>query len=294
MDQQKLDKLYEKVRMESVRIADKVPLPLHYILNGFLLVAYMGDLVILDPIPFVDEIFGAFAIWYYNIYILKRTFGIINPVRIFKGESPTNKRKLGLLPWEQQMDLIRRRLKNLRSAAKELGLPELSPDRVARLAREVKDLEKRLRLLDRLLTRPEFQEGRVRTEIARFQARGEMTDDTEMKSEWEQAIAHAHQHLQNIDRLRDERNRLVARLERFNLQLDNTYSQVLAMSASTEKAADIGRLFDELIATVGAFQVSLNEIERKPSSDLLQSAVQEVEATEARFKIRREDTNRTI
>lgn len=294
MDQQKLDKVYEKLRIQAVKVADKIPLPLHYILNGFFLMFYMGDLVIPDAIPFLDEIFGAFGLWYYNAYILKRTYGVINPVRIFRGETPTNKRKLGLLPWETQMDSIRSRLKNMRQAARELKLPELDPSRVGRLDREVKELEKRLRLLDRLLTRPEFQEGRVNTEIARFQAKLEMTDDLEMKSEWEKAIGHARQHLENIARLRDERNRLVARLERFNLQLDNTYSQVLALSASTEKAADVGRLFDELVATVGAFQISLNELEQKPKPDLLQSAVKEVEETEARFRIRREDPNRTL
>ena len=55
-----------------------------------------------------------------------------------------------------------------------------------------------------------------------------------------------------------------------------------------------GRLFDELFTTVGAFRASLQEIEQKPAPDLLKSAVREVEETEAKLRLRRDDSKRTL
>jgi hypothetical protein len=294
MDQKQIDKIIAMVRIQALKIADRVPLPLHYILNGFLIVFWLGDMAVPDPLPFLDEIFGAFGLWYYNAYLLHRTFGVINPWRIIRGESPASKRRLGLLAYEQQMEQIKKRLKNFRRAASELGLPGLEAKRVEGLATEVKKLEKRLQLLDRLLTRPEFQEGKVTHEISRFEARRELVDDPELKKEYGQAIEHARAHLGNIGLLREERNRLVARLERFNLQLDRTYSQLLAMSSATESAADTGRLFDELFNAVSAFESSLLELEAKPAPSLYQDAVKEIEENEAKFRLRRENPTRTL
>lgn len=282
MNEQEIDKYIEKGKSIALKVADKMPLPLHYILNGIFIVLWMGDLVVPDPLPFIDELLGAGALYYYNAYILRRTYGVINPFRILRGESPVAKRRLGLLPYEQQMGQIKARLKSMKKAARGSEVPGLDPAKVKRLAEHVKQIEKRLHLLDRLLTKPAFQEGEVKVKIARIEARIDMTDDEDLKQEYKKAMEHAGNHLKNIERLREERNRLVAKLERFHLQLDDTYSRVVAMAVPDAPEADSARLFDELFASVSAFDETLKELEAKPSTDLYQAAVKEIEETEAK------------
>jgi hypothetical protein len=296
VDEQAIDKFIEKAKIASLKVADKIPLPLHYILNGLFIIFMLGDLAVLDPIPFLDEILGLAGLYYYNAYILKRTFGVLNPMRILRGESPAAKRRLGLLPYEDQMDRIRDRLKAMRKAAKSSEVPGLSIDKVKKLTDQVKQIEKRLLQLDRILTRPEFQEGRIKSEIARIQARLDAVDEDELKVEYRKAIEHAGNHIENIDRLRDERNRLVARLERFNLQLDNIYSQLMAATVPLAEEPAAARLFDELFDTVNTFDETLKELEQKPSKDLYEAAVKEIEQTEEKFKAKvpTGDTSKTI
>ena len=279
-----LDKVWEKAKAESLKIADRLPLPLHYILNGLFMVAWLGDIIIPDPLPFLDEGILTVGLYYYNAYILKRTFGVLNPVRIIRGQSPTAKRRLGLLPYEGQLDQIKSQIKAMRKAAKSAEIPGLTSKKVDQLGDRVREIEKRLAVLDRLFTRPAFQEGAVKSDLARIQAHLEMSDDPGLKAEYQKAVEHAQNHIANIARLQDERNRLVARLERFRLQLDNTYSALLASAAAAGAETDTERLFDELFTSVNAFDVSLQELAAQPSADLFQAAVKEVEATEARVQ----------
>ena len=79
MNEQQADKFIERTKLVALRVADRIPLPLHYVLNGIFGVLLLGDIVIPDAIPFLDEILGTAAFYYYNVYILKRTFGVINP-----------------------------------------------------------------------------------------------------------------------------------------------------------------------------------------------------------------------
>jgi len=296
MDEQAMDKFIEKLKLTSLKVADKIPLPLHYIFNGLFIMFMLGDLAIPDILPFIDEVLGLAGLYFYNAYILKRTFGVLNPMRIIRGESPVAKRRLGLLPYEEQMDRIRDRLKAMKKAAKSSEIPGLSIDKVKKLTDQVKQIEKRLHLLDRILTKPEFQEGRIKSEIARIQARIEAVDEEELKEEYQKAIGHARNHIENVDRLRDERNRLVARLERFNLQLDNIYSQLMAATLPLAEEPEAARLFDELFDTVNTFDETLKELEQKPSKDLYEAAVKEIEQTEEKFKAKvpAGDTSKTI
>jgi hypothetical protein len=283
-----VDKAIEKTRLVALKIADTIPLPLHFIFNGILLAACALSWVwIFDPVPFADEILTAAGVYYYNAYLLKRTFGALNPVRIFRGESPVAKRKLGLLPYETYLERIHARLKAMRSSAKDASVPGLTAPKLDKLARQIKEIEKRLQLLDRLLIRPEFQEGAVRTEIAKIEARLETVSEDAVKKEFGRAIEHARSHLANIQRLHEERNRLVARLERFTLQLDQIYSHLMAMSAQDQQAiAEAERHFDELFTAISSFDQTLKELESQPSSDLFQAAVKEVAETEAKFMVK--------
>lgn len=282
-----VEKLYEKAKLTALKVADGIPLPLHYIFNGIFAVLLLGDLVVPDVIPFLDEILGTAAFYYYNVYILRRTFGVINPMRIIRGESPAAKRRLGLLPYEQQMEQIKSRLKHMRTAAKGSEIPGLDKSRVDKLSGEIKAIEKRLVLLDRILTKPEFQEGTVKSEIARIEARIEVSPEEALKEEYKKAVGHARNHLANIERLREERNRLVARLERFNLQLDDIYTRLIASTGTAAEEPEAARLFDELFTSVSAFDETLRELEAKPSTDLYTAAVREIEETEEKFKTQR-------
>jgi hypothetical protein len=172
----------------------------------------------------------------------------------------------------------------MRKAAKSSEIPGLDQARVDKLTREIKQIESRLTLLDRILTKPEFQEGAIKMQIARLQAQIEMTTDTALKSEFSRSIVHASDHLVNIGRLQDERNRMVARLERFSLQLDDTYSRLVATTMPVDQAPEAARLFDELFKSVTIFDETLKELEAKPAADLYQAAVKEVEETEQKFR----------
>jgi len=284
MSEQQADKFIEKTKLVALKIADGIPLPLHYILNGIFAVLLLGDLVIPDALPFLDEILGTAGFYYYNVYILRRTFGVINPMRILRGESPAAKRKLGMLPYEQPMERIKARLKAMRQAAKSSEIPGLDRAKVDKLAAEIKQIEKRLLQLDRILTKPEFQEGAIKTHVANLQARIEVSPDESLRAEYQKAIEHALNHIANIERLRDERNRMVARLERLNLQLDDTYTRLLATTLPVSQEPEAARLFDELFTSVSSFDETLKELEAKPSADLFQAAVREVEETEEKFK----------
>jgi hypothetical protein len=284
MNEPQLDRLIEKARLTALKVLDQVPLPLHYVLNGVFAVLLLGDVLVPDPIPFVDELLGTALFYYYNVYILKRTFGVINPLRILRGESPAAKRRLGMLPYELHMDRIKARLKAMKKAARTAEIPGLDRAKVDKLGREIKQIESRLSLLDRILTKPEFQEGALKMRIAQLQARIEMTNDAALKSEFSRAIAHASDHLANIGRLQDERNRMVARLERFSLQLDDTYSRLVATVMPVDQAPEAARLFDELFKSVTTFDETLKELEAKPAADLYQAAVKEVEETEEKFR----------
>lgn len=288
MSEDKLNLVWEKSKLYLLKAADRMPLVLHYALNGILLVTWAGDLIIPDVLPFIDEGVLTVAAWYYNAYILRRTFGVINPLRILKGQTPAAKRKRGMLPYEQQLEAIKSRLKTMRKTAKESPVPGLARKNVDQLTDRVKQIETRLTALDKLLSSPAFQEGQVKLEIARIEARRDMEQDPALKAEYSQALEHARSHLANIDRLFEERNRLVARLERFHLQLDNTYSQIVAMGLpqAATKDADTERLFNELFTAVNAFDVSLQELSAKPAPDLYQAAVKEVEQTEAKIRER--------
>jgi hypothetical protein len=284
MSEQQLDRYIEKAKLTALKVADRVPLPLHYVINGIFGVLLLGDLVVPDAIPFLDEILGTAAFYYYNVYLLKRTFGVINPMRILRGESPAAKRRLGMLPYEQQMERIKARLKAMKKAAKASEIPGLDKAKVEKLAKEIRAIEGRLTLLDRMLTRPEFQEGSVKTSIARMQAYIDMAQDPALKTEYGKAIEHARNHLANTERLREERNRMVARLERFNLQLDDTYSRLMATTLPVAQEPEAARLFDELFTSVSAFDETLKELEAKPAADLYQAAVKEIEETEDKFR----------
>jgi hypothetical protein len=282
-----VDKMIEKVKLTGLKVADAIPLPLHYVANaGLIFVFLVSWLWPGDPIPFVDEILTAAGVYYYNAYLLKRTFGALNPVRIFRGETPVAKRRLGLLPYEQYLERINARLKAMRKDAKKSEVPGLNLPKIEKLGREIQAIEKRLRILDRLLIRPEFQEGVVRTQIAQIQARIGSVNDEAVKMEFARAIEHALAHVANIERLRDERNRLVARLERFSLQLDQIYSHLVAMSVEDrQQIAEAERQFDELFTAITSFDQTLQELEAQPSSDLYQAAIKEVADTEERVKI---------
>jgi hypothetical protein len=293
-----IDKTIEKVKLTALKVADAVPLPLHYALNAGLIFLFLVSwLWPGDPIPFLDEILTAAGVYYYNSYLLKRTFGALNPVRIFRGETPVAKRRLGMLPYEQYLDRVNARLKAMRKSAKSSEIPGLNLPKVDKLGREIKTIENRLRILDRLLIRPEFQEGAVRTQVAQIQARIESVNDDAVKQEFARAIEHAQAHVANIARLRDERNRLVARLERFSLQLDQIYSHLVAMTATDQlQAAEAERQFDELFTAISSFDQTLQELEAKPSSDLYQAAIKEVTETEEKVKARppQREPERTI
>jgi len=284
MNETQLDRMIEKAKLTALKVADRIPLPLHYVINGVFAVLLLGDFVVLDPIPFVDEILGTAAFYYYNVYLLKRTFGVINPMRILRGESPAAKRRLGMLPYELQMDRIKARLKAMKKAAKSSEIPGLDRSKVDKLAREIKLIEGRLTLLDRILTKPEFQESAIKMQIARLENQIEMTPDPALKTEFNRSITHASNHLANIARLQEERNRMVARLERFSLQLDDTYSRLVATTMPVEQAPEAARLFDELFASVSIFDQTLKELEARPATDLYQAAVEEVEKTEDKFR----------
>jgi len=283
MSKGQTDKLIEKARITVRQAADRLPLPLHYILDFFLMVAWLGDLAVPDFLPFVEEILGGAGLYYYNVYLLKRTFGAINPLRIMKGESPRAKARMGLVPYEQAIAAVKRQLKNVKKASRDAGIPGLVPGRAEELAKRLKAIERRLRELDRVLASQAFDQQAVRSQMARIQALMESSADPEARPEYEKALAHAKEHLANIERIKEERNRMVATLERFRVQLDNTYSTLLAAAVSEEGDREAGRMFDELLASVENFHRTLAELEqRRPEPDLYQQALDEVNKTEAR------------
>ena len=99
MDEKNIDKFIEKAKLAALKAGDRVPLPLHYVFNALLLMSFFISWGWpFDPVPLLDEALTAVAVYYYNAYILKRTFGVLNPMRILRGESPAAKRRLGLLP----------------------------------------------------------------------------------------------------------------------------------------------------------------------------------------------------
>ncbi len=300
MKQNDIDKGVEKVKGFAADVADKIPLPLHYFFDGIFMLVFLVDIMPFigaDPLPLVNEIIEGVLLYYYNAYLLRRTYGVINPVRIVRGESPMSKKRMGLLPYEQQMAKIKQRLKALKKTAKKENIPGLTPDKVKNLSGQVKVIEDRLRLLDRMLAKPEFQEGTIRTEIARIEVQIEGFSDLEMKKEYETALGHARDHLANVERLREERNRLVARLNRFSLQLSNTYSRLLTTAESPMQESETSRVFDELSSSISAFDESLKEITAKqPSSDMYRAAVKEIEETEAKVKtgLTHKETTKTI
>ncbi len=260
--------------------ADRVPLPLHYILDFLLFIFWLGDLFVFDPLPLIDEFLGAGALYYYNAYIMRRTFGVINPVRIVRGDSPARKRTAGLLPYENKLSEIKKQLRNIKKAAGRQEVPGLTPAKVSELSAKVKGIEKRLRLLDRVLFGPAFQQGPVRAELARIEALAEETQDPELTAEYQKAAASARDQLDNIERVREERNRLVARLERISLQVANTYSHLISAAVSEARDQEAGRAFDELLSSVSNFDSSLQEIESAPAGELFKRTLKEVEHTQ--------------
>jgi len=294
MEKSVKEKGLEKAKAVLLDVADRIPLPLHYVLNAFAIVFYMGDLAFIDPLPFIDEILGAGALYYYNAYLMKRTFGVLNPMRVLRGEDPASKRKMGLLPYEDKMNSIKKMLKSLDKEAEKAGVPGMGKEKLSRLRDQVKEIEKRLRAFDRLLSKPAFQEASVKTEVARIEARLDREADDEIKKEYKKALDHARDHISNIQKLKEERNRLVARLERLSIELDNTFSKLLAAQAApTTSDKDMEHQFDELLESVENFDKSLKELEEQPSPDMMEEAVREVEETEERIKkalARREST----
>lgn len=286
MNDKGMDLIIDKAKASLKAVADRVPLPLHYILNGLFILFWLGDVVVPDFIPFLDEILGAGALYYYNLYLLKRTFGVINPLRILRGESPAAKQRLGLLPWEQRMDEIKKQLKGVRKAARQAGVPGVDGSKLERLGGQVGQIEKRLRMLDRLLSSPAFKEREVNVEIAKMEATARAAEDVDVKNDYAAALGHAREHLANIGRIKEERNRLVAKLDLLSTQLDNTYSRLLAAQVSDSAETEAKRLMDELFNSVSMFDSTLQELEARPTADLYQEAMKEVEQTEEKVRAR--------
>lgn len=300
MDETIVDTIYEKLRAILVKVLDYIPLPLHYIFNTIFVCAWLIVLLFsafAGPLFMVNLVFGVAALYLYNVYLIKRTFGALNPMRILRGDTPAAKRRLGLLPYEQYIRSINKRLKMMRKAAKSSDVPGFNTAKVDQLSKQIKSIEKRLRMLDRLLTKPEFREGHIKTEMAKIEVRQDGATDETMKSEYGRALEHAREHLDNISKLRDERNRLVARMERFGLQLDNTYSRVAALDMrESYDTVESERLFEDLFKAVDRFDETLQELEETPKSGLFQAAVKEVEDTEKKYSTRTREAegNKTL
>jgi SMC interacting uncharacterized protein involved in chromosome segregation len=93
----------------------------------------------------------------------------------------------------------------------------------------------------------------------------ESAQDEDMKEEYRKSLSHARGNLENIERILEERNRLVTRLDRFRLQIDDSYSRIVAMNLSSQGEEFTGELFDELFSSVDNFDSTLQEIERQPA-----------------------------
>lgn len=275
----------ERAKAYLRKKADATPLGLLYVLNGVFIIYWGLDLIpglIMpggDPIPVIDEVFKTGALYYYNVYLLKRTFGIINPVRILKGEDPASKKTAGILPYEENMDIIGRKLKALRKEVKKSDIPGMQESKVDQLQKRVRKIEKRLQKIDRLLSKGAFQAGPVQAEIERLEERLASTEDPALKEELEKSLSHARGNLENIERIREERNRLVTRLDRFRLQLDDSYSRIMAMSVASADVESTASLFDELFSAVDTFDSTLQEIEHRPDPDFSRDTVNELRKT---------------
>ncbi len=263
--------------------ADSTPLFLLYILNGFFILYWMVDLIpgiIMpggDPLPVIDEVFKTIALYYYNSYLLKRTFGVLNPVRIMKREDPYSKKRAGILPYEKNMNIIRKKLKDLRKEVKKSDIPGMDESKVDKLQKRIKEIDDRLHKIDRLISKGGFQADQVRTEIARIEGLVENAEDESLREELEKSLSHAQGNLENIERILEERNRLVTRLDRFRIQVDDSYSRIMAMSISAADMESTGRLFDELFSAVDNFDSTLQEIERRPAPSPARQTVEELE-----------------
>jgi hypothetical protein len=280
--------LREKLKAALKKIFDWFPLPVLYIVNGAALLGWALDMTPwfnlppANPLWILDELLLTIAVYYYEVYLLKRTYGVINPMRILKGQTPLAKKKIGILPYEQSMDSIRGRVKAMAQAAKRSEIPGLVPDKIKRLAAEVAAIEKRLQTLDRTLASPPFRERPIRAEIDRLNSLIAASADETINQDLKEAIDHANAHIDNINRLCDERNRLVAKLDRFRLQLDETWSRLMALSGAPAKPETADRLLNELFDSVKNFDDSLTEIEQKPAPEIMQKTIAEIEQAEAR------------
>lgn len=257
--------LSKRAKMFLREKADATPLGLLYILNVVFFMYWMADVFIPDPLPLVDEVLLTGGLYYYNVYLLKRTFGIINPVKIMKREDPSSKKRAGILPYEKNMALIRKKLKELRKEVKKSDIPGMDESKVDKLYNRVKEIEKRLHKIDRLLSKGAFKAAPVKSEIERLESLMESAQDEDMKEEYRKSLSHARGNLENIERILEERNRLVTRLDRFRLQIDDSYSRIMAMNISSQGVEFTGELFDELFSSVDNFDITLQEIERRPA-----------------------------
>jgi hypothetical protein len=65
--------LAERIKTTARRAADRVPLPAHYVANLAFAALLLGDFVLPDGLPIIDEALGAAGFYYYNMYLIQRT-----------------------------------------------------------------------------------------------------------------------------------------------------------------------------------------------------------------------------
>jgi uncharacterized protein (DUF2062 family) len=69
------EKMLDRIKARALAAADRVPLPVHFLLNAGLALVLAGDILLPDTLPFLDEALTAVGFYYYNMYILHRILG---------------------------------------------------------------------------------------------------------------------------------------------------------------------------------------------------------------------------
>jgi len=84
------EKVSARIKAQALRTADKIPLPVHYLLNAAFVAILAGDIIAPDAIPFLDEALGAAGFYYYNMYLLRRTLARLKAPRRPKNAPAAN------------------------------------------------------------------------------------------------------------------------------------------------------------------------------------------------------------
>jgi hypothetical protein len=239
-----------------------IHLALNYLFSFFLLLLFLGFFAVpFDPIPFVDEILFGYLLYVSISVILEK---VNMPAQQREIARVQVKKQRGLRQYEDKMRRIFTLFKEIKKSLlkyKKSTFLKAEGERFNSLLPKVKKIKAKIESLDKILQKPDFQEAQLESELIRLSEDISRVDSDQEKEELTAARSSAEKCLTTVKNLTNDRNTLVARLDKFYYLLKETHSKIVAMDLSeAELAEDVSKDINRLLESIDSFDQAMKEL----------------------------------